>query len=76
MQVRFIDRFSFLDFPLDKDLLLMLRILIIYKELVVSPNLDLVKYKKLPLKLKAPHRIEFLKKILLKTIIIENGFVF
>jgi len=54
----------------------MLRILIIYKELVVSPNLNLVKYKKLLLKLKAPHRIEFLKKILLKTIIVENGFVF
>ena len=46
MQVRFIDHISILDFPLDKDLLLMLRILIIYKELVVSPILNLAKYKK------------------------------
>jgi len=66
--------FHFLDFPLDKDLLLVLRILIIFKDLVVSPILNLPKHRKTPLKV--AQRTEFLKKILLKTIIIENGFVF
>jgi len=42
------------------------------KKLVVSPILKLVKFKYRNPQLKAAHLIEFLKKILLKTIIIDR----
>jgi len=54
-----------------------LRVLIIFKDLVVSPILNLIKYRKPTLK--ATHRIEFLKKYYQKiwaTAGWENGFVF